>query len=198
MKNKFEHLENDITKIFVGSKKSTLNNLSVALISTIDFEKVDDATSEYWSLWDNKTNYGITTNIDGKYVKMSRFIMDVQNNRKKFVVHANENFLDLRRENLMVADPGELFTDEFKEARKEIVRKLMSFSKVLNNIDLFEEENKVEEKIKKQTTLYIEKNMINNQISFTINDNKRILKSLTEEDTKVLIEIFRELDVKIE
>lgn len=195
MLNKYEHLPNGLTRIFVKTGKKSSASFAQAYINTDDFEKVDSATTESWSLWSSNTNSGVTSNIGGRFIKMRRIISGTQGDRNHFVVHANGNPLDLRRDNLVVASNGALNKESFQVKLKQIAEKLRPLP-----ADIEDYSNKKEEPgivNQDSSILYIEKSIITDQISFTVQGKKRILNSLNEEDAKTLIDILLDLNVKI-
>lgn len=194
MLNRFEHLPNGLTCIFVKTGKKSSSPFVRAYINTDDFEKVDKATTESWALWSS----GVTSNVEGTFIKMNRIITEVQGDKMQIVVHANRNPLDLRRANLVVGAQGAPNKESFQVKLKQIATKLPvlpdeseSFSDGLDK----KEESRAQSS--DPSVLFIEKNIITDQISFTVAGRKRILNSLNEEDAKTLVDILQDLNVKI-
>ena len=192
--NSYKHLDNGFTCIFIKSGRKKSAPLLEALIDTEDLELVDKATTEFWSMWKS----GVTSNVNGNFIKMSRIITGISEDSHKIVIQANKNPLDLRRENLVVGTQGDASRASFQAKVNEIAKNLDPFF-IETESHLIMKENDSDPTLNHSPSkfLYIEKNMNTDLITFTVNGKKRVLPSLNEHDTKELIAILQDLDVNI-
>ncbi|MDN5300927.1 MAG: hypothetical protein PWQ60_441 [Thermoanaerobacteraceae bacterium] len=92
-KNRYEHLDNGVTKIYLSNRPDTYT-----LIDTEDFEKIKEIR---WYLWSDGYVYGHSY---GRTIRLHRVILDVENQRGVIVDHVNRDKLDNRKVNLRIAD----------------------------------------------------------------------------------------------
>lgn len=102
--------------------KNTKNNEKV-LCSVEDYDKLMKYT---WSV--NSDTYCVTR-IDGKTVRLHRFILEAD--KQKMVDHINSNRLDNRRENLRITDSQG--NGENKQKRKGTSSRYVGVSKIKSN-----------------------------------------------------------------
>lgn len=193
MLNKFEHLSNGITVVHAKLGKKNSGSTAKVYIDSEDFEKVNTATTEFWSLWGAKDKPSVVANINGKYTKMSRIIKNIENKPNYLAILANKNPLDLRSDNIIVGTKEEISKESFKANLLNIAKSIGEVSE----INLANLENSSESEQEDNLFLSIEKNIFTEQFSITFNNEKFILPNCKDEDINIFADIFKKLKVNI-
>ena len=107
------------------SKKSKNNSDYYAFVDDDDYERLSKHT---WNahFYDDDIVYA-TTNIKGKMVSMSRYIMDAQ--KGTHVDHINHDTLDNRKENLRICTPSQNIWNSRKRKYSSSIWKGVSLNK---------------------------------------------------------------------
>ncbi|MFK4471802.1 hypothetical protein ABH897_001525 [Paenibacillus sp. RC73] len=131
---------------------------------------------------------------------MSRVIMGIAEQPSQFVLVANRDPLDLRKENLAVGTKEVISKESFKARLQELAALLPALPRK-DAIKMLSNDKKDQEasaaNLNPPDTVYIEKNILTGHISFTVKEKKRVLLSLNEQDATALIDIFKDLNVNI-
>lgn len=126
--------------------------------------------------------------------------MGISEQPRQFVLVANRNPLDLRKENLAVGTKEVISKESFKARLQQLAALLPALPRK-DAVEMLTKENRNQEEsaanLNPPDTVYIEKNILTGHISFTVKEKKRVLLSLNEQDATALIDIFKDLNVNI-
>ena len=153
MLNKYKHLDNGVTVIYLekGKGETTLE----AFIDTEDFGIADGFTNEYWRSWNKDTGVYTKHPFNTTPTFLKKLITQTQN---KHIYHANGNPYDCRRANLVPAQKGANMKGSFKKDLKEIADNLPPIyesvvPKYVEDDFLIEMYNKLDKHIEEMTDL---------------------------------------------
>jgi hypothetical protein len=179
MKNRYLHLENNVTVIYCT--KSSDNRTYEVYIDTDDFEKVNSIEDD-WRIWKSGQHLVPATSKGDKTIYLHRFIMEVPTG--KAVIRANGDVLDIRKENILIIGNGEANKPEVQQKLKELREKLPPIPTV-KRVDANDPH-----RLHPVVTTKIFKDMLTNQIIVQHGNKTATLESISDEDALKLAELL--------